>query len=131
MGVLAGTQPLGLHVPVKFGRIATVYVTLLITAGVPSVVTAESTAGISVADTAAGRYTVTFDGTDGRRLAWAGGSVQTIDATPTGGMIVGFTAFTLDGADSSVEIQCISTGSTLADPETLSKVRFKMEIATL
>lgn len=118
--------------PSKFGVTVHIYVTLLITSGVPSVVTTESTTGITVADTGTGLYTVTFDGGGAARCVHANGCVEGPDSSPTGGLIVAYSNLVLSTTtNSSCIIQCVSTGSTLADPETLSKVRFKLELAEL
>lgn len=131
MAILDRTMPAGIHTPTKFGPVARLHISLLITAGVPSVVEAESSDQVTgVTDNGAGQYEVAFDGTGAKRCVGSSGSVESADASPTGGLIVSHTALTLNGTSSTVEIQCVSTGSTLADPETLSTVRYTLELAT-
>jgi hypothetical protein len=131
MGIKDGTQALGLQTPLKFGAVVRLHVCLLITSGVPSVVEEESSDQVaSVDDTAAGVWTVHFDGTGAKRCVGGGGCVEAIDATPTGGLILAHTGLDLDGSDSTFVILAVSTGSTLADPETLSKVHYTLELAT-
>lgn len=125
---IVGTQPAAIQTPAKFRVMPRIYITLLITAGVPSIVAAESTDGLTVADTNTGRYTVSgLNSASAERCVGADGCVQGptgsgVQAAPT----VGFC--NLDLSAGTVEVNTYA-GATLTDPTTLSKVRLVLELA--
>ncbi len=126
---IVGTMPSALQTPAKFRVMPRIYITLLITAGAPSVVAAESTDGISVVDTAAGRFTVSgLNSASAERCVGADASVEG-PASGAGTQAAPTAAFcSLDLAAGTVEVNTYS-GATLTDPTTLSKVRLVLELA--
>lgn len=124
--MLRSTSPALQQDPVKFVRIRNVYISLLITAGVPSVVAAESDDGLEVADTGTGRYTVSnLPSAGAERCVANGGAIEGPSSTFAASAVC---HNALDLEAGTIEINTLQ-GTTLADPTTLSKVRYKLELA--
>lgn len=124
--LLSGSAPVQFQSPVRFRNIRHVYVTLLITAGSPAVVVAESEEKITVTDSGAGRYTIGNLPTKGASRCVAGGGTIESPSTTYAAASVAHTALSI--ANGTVEINVLN-GTTLTDPTTLSKVRYKLELA--
>lgn len=124
--VLAHSAPMQTQSPARFRIVRHVYITLLITSGVPSVVAAESDEGLDVADTGTGRYTVSNLPVAGaQRLVHSSGGIES-PGTTYAAASVGHNALSL--SDGTIELNVLN-GTTLTDPTTLSKVRYKLEVA--
>lgn len=128
MSALAGTAPVSIQAPARFGVTIKVVTTLLITAGVPSVVAEESSDCIlSVTDVGVGRYGITADLAGCVRCVGSYGSIES-PANTYAASAVAHSA--LSQSAGTFEINTIQ-GTTLADPTTLSKVRYTLEFSTV